>query len=171
MSTSYDLLSLNMPLATDVGTPLNNSAAETAIATVAIPSEFINVVGRTARVRFIGKLSCLDAGHTLSFNILLGSTSIAAVSSFNPGVVSNRGWIMEVDLTTLVAGVGGSVASSAATMNLYGDGLTYIGVSAPSVNFDSEAGTALVLNAAWGAAIDGDTITCTQALLTLGGLR
>lgn len=168
--SNYDPDSLLSAVSMVANVTVANTATGTVCGSVPIPTGFVNAVGRTAQARFCGLLSCVNGAHTLAVDVVLGATTICSVAAFTPGVVTDTPWVLDVDLTTVVADASGSIEYARALYNHLADSKVYAAVGATSVNLSTEAATSLSLTMTWSVADPGNTVTTHQGVVNLGGI-
>lgn len=139
------------------------------VGTLTLPANFF-VAGKTIHVELRGHNSTIPAAGNLTFKVYLGATQIIASATNAAGNgYTNRGWGIVFDITCRSTGASGTVfgqglvtrSSSSSTL----DGWDMVATSATTIN--TTGSLAINVTAQWSTADAGNTITCTNATVSV----
>lgn len=148
---------------TSAGTILPGAAIYT------FPASFLQFIGQQFHIRASGRASTTTGTNTITFNLLLGGSVIAATTGAITLVASqtNQTWQLDVDFTVRAVGSGTAanlmfVGTFQASVAILANGNVMIPPTAPAVGtgFDSHNAQTVDLQAVWSAA--SNSLTCHQ---------
>jgi hypothetical protein len=151
---------------------VSNTAAETTligagVGSTTLPANFF-VAGRTVRLSLKGVLSTTGT-PTLLLNVKLGSTVIIASATVTlPSSITNRAFVLEIDITCRVAGASGTfigegslILDNSTTPYIIG----FAGIG--TVTVDTTAAQALDLTATFGTASSSNVIASKTGVISV----
>jgi len=122
------------------------------------------VIGKTVRVRVMGRLSQLVAGPNHTVKIYLGATALGTIGPYaTASALTNTGFSYEFLITCRTTGATGTVYTQGFTLNTT-LGQNHMGATS-TVTIDTTASSALDVKFTWGTADAGNTITATHTIV------
>jgi hypothetical protein len=146
-------------------------ASSTGIGTLTLPANFFKV-GKTIRLRLKGTLGTASTVPTLIIAVYLGATSVGATNTgtattLTTASMSNRTWVLDVDITCRTTGSSGTVVaggvwnlSNSATVD-YAWGIG----NGSAVTVNTTTSLAIDVKATCGTSNASNTISCTIATI------
>lgn len=135
-----------------------NTVTETTIKSVTIQPE--SQAGKYYRIPLWGKLSCVNAVHTITIRLKEGANTIAT-EVITPGVLSNKPWHIDYHFVIRTTGAGGTYAAfGAVDFNNVGKDVVPV-----TGSIDTTASDTLSVTVQWSDANAGNSITLIGGLL------
>ncbi len=144
-------------------------AVGTGVGTLTIPANLLKV-GKTIRLRLKGLMTTATNGYTYNFNVTLGGTSLRSTGALTPAAsLSNREWVLDLDITCITTGSSGTVMSSG-IIHISNSGTSaYIWPLASTTTTTINTTTALAINVtvACNTASSSYSISCQNATVEI----
>jgi len=126
-------------------------------------------VGKTVKIHATGYFSTKSSPGTFTWRFKIGTDTVASVAQIPPSALTTDGWYIDAIVTCRTTGASGQFRGQGGMFweTSSTDGTIWRDDTTANSTIDTTGSLTVDLTAQWGTADVGNTITCTNAVVTV----